>query len=48
MEGKGKLNLKEFTKMLKIIDESLTNDEIAFIFNIFDIDGDNSISFNEF
>jgi len=40
--------MKEFSKLMKSIDPSLERSEIEYIFNKFDDDKDNNISFEEF
>lgn len=44
----GCLGRKEFGKLIKIIDETVTEEEIDYIFKIFDLDNDMTISFTEF
>ena len=46
--NRGSLSLLEFTKMIKIIDETIATDEIEYIFKIFDINNDKCISLEEF
>ncbi|EAS05834.2 Serine/Threonine kinase domain protein (macronuclear) [Tetrahymena thermophila SB210] len=43
-----KLEMKEFSKLMKSIDNTLDRSEIEYIFNKFDDDKDNTISFEEF
>lgn len=43
-----KLDIKEFELLMKSIDKELNREEIEFIFNKFDSDGDNRIDFHEF
>ena len=43
-----KLEMKEFSKLMKSIDSSIERSEIEYIFNKFDDDKDNTISFEEF
>lgn len=43
-----KLEEGEFSKLMKSIDATLDQSEIKYIFNEFDDDGDNTISFEEF
>jgi Ca2+-binding EF-hand superfamily protein len=47
-KNKDTLEIKEFTKMIKIIDETTTQEEINYLFAKFDKDGDHTITFEEF
>jgi len=42
------LNVNELGKFLTRVDKNLTREEIEYIFNKFDDDGNNLIEFNEF
>lgn len=42
------LNVNELGKFLQRVDKNLTREEIEYIFNKFDDDGNNLIEFNEF
>lgn len=42
------LDLNELAKFLAKVDKNLTREEIEYIFNKFDDDGNNFIEFNEF
>lgn len=44
----GMLGLTEFNSMLKIINPKLSEDEIKYIFGMFDLDGSKTIDMNEF
>lgn len=43
-----KVEIKEFKLLMLEIDDKLIQEEIEYIFNKFDSDGDNQISFEEF
>ena len=40
--------MKEFTKLMQTIDKQLDRNQIEYIFNKFDDDGNKTISFQEF
>lgn len=42
------LNYIAFKKLILIIDETISKEEIDYIYKIFDIDDDGTISFSEF
>ncbi|EGR31480.1 protein kinase domain protein [Ichthyophthirius multifiliis] len=44
----GNLNLEEFTKLVLVIDKKLPQNEIKNIFDLFNVDGGNEITFTEF
>lgn len=44
----GDMTTKEFSRILKKLDETFTEEEIAISFKIVDISGNGSISFEEF
>lgn len=44
----GVLNYNAFRKLILIIDETISKEEIDYIYKIFDIDDDGTISFDEF
>ena len=44
----GVLDYNAFRKLILIIDETISKEEIDYIYKIFDIDDDGTISFDEF
>ena len=48
ISGDANLDLQEFTKILKLIDETLLDKEAVYIFNKFDTDRSGTLSLKEF